>query len=413
MVAETGGIKMKFSIIVPVYNGEEFLAQTLECLLSQSEKDIEIIVVNDGSTDSTQSIIEGFAKKDERIRPVYQQNAGVSVARNNGIEHANGEYIIFIDSDDLLGDGALAKLYAAMQSTCADLAIFRTQSFGGSVSRYNPIVDELIKLEEISCYDKRLLRNFIVSNKCYKADVLKRSQVRFPPMKYSEDGAFFMQFVHTVKPKITGVEDALFMYRQHACSVTHRVNAALISEFSKSMDFVYETASASFEDAPELKDDYLQEILFKDYLALMNEFYRRLWLASDEESLELIGKRCDMLTARMDDATKAKCAREIKDIGKPLFSKAEIAEKPFISVRVKNLSSDFQRELYAQSMPLFEILDGSAKPKGRITLSFSGNEKLDTRLFKVVSLLKRSPKFGFLPDRLIMLGAELFLKLKR
>jgi len=403
---------MRFSIIVPVYNGEEYLAQTLECLLSQSEKDIEIITVNDGSTDSTQSIIESYAKKDSRIKAVYQENAGVSAARNNGIESACGEYIIFIDSDDLLGDGALEKLYTAMQSTCADLAIFRTQSFGAGVSQYNPIVDELIKLEEIKCYDKRLLRNFIVSNKCYRAEVLKKSGVRFPPMRYSEDGAFFMQFVHTVKPKITGVADALFMYRQHAGSVTHCVNASLIREFSKSMDFVYETANGSFEDAPEQKEAYLQEILFKDYLALMNEFYRRLWLASDEESLGLIGERCNKLTARMTDETKAKCAREIKDIGKPLFSKKEIAQNPFISVKVRNISDEFRRELYAQSMPLFEIVS-DGKPKGRITLSFKGNEKLDPRLFKVVALLKRSPKFGFLPDLLIQLGAGVFLKLKK
>lgn len=413
MASEIGRRKMKFSIIVPAYNGEEYISQTLDCLLSQSEKDIEIITVNDGSTDSTQNIIEEYAKKDSRIKAFYQENAGVSAARNNGIERACGEYIIFIDSDDLLGDGALATLYAAMQSTSADLAIFRTQSFGAGVSQYNPVVDELIQLKEINCYDKRLLRNFIVSNKCYRAELLKQSGVRFPPMRYSEDGAFFMQFVHTVKPRITGVADALFMYRQHAGSVTHKVNAALIKEFSKSMNFVYEIASSSFEDAPQLKEDYLQELLFKDYLALMNEFYRRLWFASDDESVGLIGERCSMLTTRMTDATKAKCAREIKDIGKPIFSKKEIAANPFISVKIKNPSQDFQRELYAQSMPLFEITDSSAKPKGKITLSFKGNEKLDPRLFKVVSLLKRSPKFGFLPDRIIQLGAVLFLKLKK
>lgn len=413
MASETGGGKMKFSIIVPVYNGEEYLSETLDCLLAQSEKDIEVIIVNDGSTDSTQSVIDSYAKKDERIRGVYQDNVGVSAARNNGIEHACGEYTIFIDSDDLLGDDALKVLYGAMKSTSADLAIFRTKSFGSGAGVYNHIVDELVKLSEISCYDKRLLRNFIVSNKCYRTQLLQQSQVRFPPMRYSEDGAFFMQFVHTVKPRITGVEGALFMYRQHAGSVTHRVNAGLIKEFSKSMDFVFEIASASFDDAPELKDDYLQEILFKDYLAIMNEFYRRLWLASDEESLGLIGERCSMLQARMTDLTKAACAREIKDIGTPLFSKKEIAENPFISVKVKNPSQEFLHGLYSQSMPLFEILDGSSAAKGRITLSFKGDEKLDPRLFKVVSLLKRSSKFGFLPDLVIRLGADLFLKLKR
>lgn len=404
---------MKFSVIVPAYNSEKYIEETLDCLLSQTEQDIEVIVVNDGSSDSTQAIAERYAARDSRVVPVNQANAGVSAARNNGIERANGEYIIFIDSDDLLSHDAFEKLYAALKSTGADLALFRVQSFGDGLNQYNPIVDELIKEKEIDCYDKRLLRNFLVSNKVYNAELLKNSGVRFPPMRYSEDGAFFMQFVHTVKPRITGVPDALFMYRRHSASVTHKVNSALINEFSRSMDFVYSVAENSFEDAPDKKRDYLQEILFKDYLALMNEFYRMLWKAEDDEAISLIGGRCESLTARMTDATKAKCAREIKDIGIPVFSKSEIAEKPFISVRVKNMNDDFLNQLYSQSMPLFEIVSEKAKPKGKITLSFSGQETLDKRMFKVVSLLKRSPKFGFLPDRIIQLGAGLFLKLKR
>ena len=403
---------MKFSVIVPAYNAEKYIEETLDCLLSQTEQDIEVIVVNDGSKDSTADIAERYAAEDSRVVYVYQENAGVSAARNNGIERARGEYIIFIDSDDLLSPDAFERLYAALGSTGVDLAIFRVQSFGDGVNQYNPIVDELIKETEINCYDKRLLRNFLVSNKVYKAELLKQSGVRFPPMRYSEDGAFFMQFVHTVKPKITGVADALFMYRRHSASVTHKVNSALVGEFSKSMDFVYAVAENSFEDAPDKKKDYLQEILFKDYLALMNEFYRMLWKAEDDEAISLIGKRCESLTARMTDATKAKCAREIKDIGKPLFSMEEILANPFISVCVKNMNDEFTAQLHSQSMPLFEIVEGG-KPKGKITLKFKGNETLDPRLFKVVSLLKRSSKFGFLPDGIIQLGAKLFLKLKR
>ncbi len=403
---------MKFSVIVPAYNAERYIEETLDCLLSQTEKDIEVIVVNDGSKDSTADIAGRYATEDSRVVYVYQENAGVSAARNNGIERARGEYIIFIDSDDLLSKGAFEKLYSALGATGADLAIFRVQSFGDGVNQYNPIVDELIKEREINCYDKRLLRNFLVSNKVYKAELLKKSGVRFPPMRYSEDGAFFMQFVHTVKPKITGVADALFMYRRHSASVTHKVNSALVSEFSKSMDFVYAVAENSFEDALDKKEDYLQEILFKDYLALMNEFYRMLWKAEDDEAITLIGERCESLTARMTDATKVKCAREIKDIGKPLFSMEEILANPFISVCVKNMNDEFTAQLHSQSMPLFEIVEGG-KPKGKITLKFKGNETLDPRLFKVVSLLKRSSKFGFLPDGIIQLGAKLFLKIKR
>ncbi len=404
---------MKFSVVIPAYNGEKYIGETLDCLLGQTEKDIEIIVVDDGSTDSTAEIIKEYAAKDSRIVSITQANAGVSAARNNGIERACGEYTVFIDNDDLIGSDALEKLYAALIRTGADMALYRVQSFGDGVSQYNPIVDELIKEERIDCYDKRLLRNFLVSNKCYKTKLLQNSGVRFPPMRYSEDGAFLMKFIHTVKPKITGVEDALFMYRQHSGSVTHRVNSTLVAEFAKSMDFVYGVACSSFEDRPELKEDYLQEILFKDYLALMNEFYRRLWVAEDDEALNLIGERCEILTACMNGVTRSKCAAAIKDIGKPIFSKADILANPFISVFVKNMNDSFSAQLYIQSMPLFEIIGNNESPKGKVKLYFSGSEVLDPRLFKVVSLLKRSPKFGFLPDRLIQFGATLFLKLKK
>ena len=119
---------------------EKYIEETLDCLLSQTEQDIEVIVVNDGSKDSTADIAERYAAKDSRVVYVYQENAGVSAARNNGIERAQGEYIIFIDSDDLLSNDAFERLYAALGSTGADLAIFRVQSFGDGVNQYNPIV---------------------------------------------------------------------------------------------------------------------------------------------------------------------------------------------------------------------------------------------------------------------------------
>ncbi len=405
---------MKFSIIMPAYNGEKYIAETLDCLLSQSEKDIEIVVVNDGSTDSTQHIVETYAEKYPAVVLVNQENAGVSAARNNGIERARGEYIIFIDNDDLIGEGTLKNLYEAMKKTDADLAIYRVQNFGedGSVQT-NHLVDQLVKQPEIDCYDKRLLRNFIVSNKVYRAELLKKSGVRFPHMKYSEDGAFFMQFLHTVKPKITGVENALFLYRRHSGSVTHRVNAVLVSEFSKSMDYIYSIIDGSFEDRPEIKEEYLQEMLFKDFLALMNEFYRMMWKAEDDEALPLIGKRYEMLFAKMTDATKAKCALETKDLGKPIvFSRKEILAAPFMSIVVKNPTDRFMDELYKQSMPLFEVINRKEKPKGKLVLRFRGNESLPAGLLKAATMLRRSPKFGFFPDRLIQLGATLLLLLR-
>ena len=402
---------MKISVIVPAYNSENFISETLDCLLSQSLKDIQIIVVNDGSTDGTDKIINAYAEKNANILPVFQENAGVSAARNNGIDRAEGEYILFLDSDDLLGKDALEQMCNALDETQADIALCRVESFGISCAS-NPIVDSLVRDKSISCYDKRLLWNFLVSNKCYRAKTLKESGVRFPEMKYSEDGAFFMQYVHTAKPKITGVENAVFRYRRHTLSVTHKVNVALLQDFSKSMDMIYSCAENNFSGSAKEKEDYLQEILFKNYTALINEFYRLLWVSEGDDALSYMQERIACLESGMTAETKSKCNAATKDIGKLIFSKAEIAENPVISVVVKNPEEKFLQSVYGQSMPVFEIIGKKDKPKGKIVLKFKGNECLDSRFFKAVSLLKSSPKTGFLPDFLIVIGAKLLLRVK-
>lgn len=427
---------MKVSVIVPAYNSEKFISETLDCLLSQTLDGVQIVIVNDGSTDGTGAIIDEYASKNPDILPVYQENSGVSAARNNGIEHAEGKYILFLDSDDLLSENALELMYNALEETNSDLAICRVESFGIGGSQYNPIVDALTKEKNIDCCDKRLLWNFLVSNKCYRAELLKSSGVRFPAMRYSEDGAFFMQFIHTAKPKITGVFDAVFRYRRHSLSVTRKVNTELLNDFSKSMDSVYCCAEKSFEDCPEKKEDYLQEILLKNHSALINEFYRLLWAAEDDEALAYMGKRCAFLASRMNAETKKKCDTATKDIGKLVFSKAEICQKPFISVIAENPTEEFISSVYAQSMPIFELItaENAALPdkenivilpsegfekkakraaKGKISFVCSRNEVLDSRLFKVVSVLKRNSKLGFLPNFIIKFAAELLLKIKK
>lgn len=102
----------KISIIVPVYNKEVYLAECLDSILSQTLRDIEVVVVDDGSTDSSKSVVERYARDDDRVRLVSQENMGVSAARNRGIEEARGEFISFCDPDDFFSSSdALEKLY--------------------------------------------------------------------------------------------------------------------------------------------------------------------------------------------------------------------------------------------------------------------------------------------------------------
>ncbi|MDR0972720.1 MAG: glycosyltransferase [Prevotellaceae bacterium] len=117
----------KVSVIIPVYNTEEYVRQAVESITQQTLQEIEIILINDGSMDSSRYILEQLAESDERIRVFHQENQGQSVARNLGIQHATGDYFYFMDSDDLLEVDALETCYYLCKSNQLDFVFFDAQ----------------------------------------------------------------------------------------------------------------------------------------------------------------------------------------------------------------------------------------------------------------------------------------------
>ena len=109
------------SIIVPVYNVEKYIVRCLESILSQTYKNIEVIIVNDGSVDKSGEICERYAKKDNRIKLINKSNGGLSDARNKGIDQANGIYITFVDSDDYISQNYVEILYKLIKENNADI----------------------------------------------------------------------------------------------------------------------------------------------------------------------------------------------------------------------------------------------------------------------------------------------------
>ena len=105
---------VKFSVIVPVYNIAKYLPECLDCILGQRFRDIEVIAVNDGSRDESGQILDEYSARDNRLKVIHQQNAGVSAARNAGIDVARGEYLAFLDSDDLWPPYALEWLISVI-----------------------------------------------------------------------------------------------------------------------------------------------------------------------------------------------------------------------------------------------------------------------------------------------------------
>ena len=120
---------VKVSVIVPVYNVENFLKECLDSIVNQTLYDIEIICINDGSTDNSLAILESYAKSDDRIKIISQENKGLGAVRNVAFNHISGDYVFFIDSDDYIDLNTLKKLYENAISNDSDLVFFKIARF--------------------------------------------------------------------------------------------------------------------------------------------------------------------------------------------------------------------------------------------------------------------------------------------
>lgn len=120
---------IKVSVIIPVYNGEKYICQCLDSVISQSLKDIEIICVDDGSSDSTPMLLEEYCKKDKRVCVITQENVNAGAARNAGLDIAQGEYLSFLDADDFFEKDMLLKAYNQASSLQCEIVVYRSNQY--------------------------------------------------------------------------------------------------------------------------------------------------------------------------------------------------------------------------------------------------------------------------------------------
>lgn len=355
---------MKVSVIVPAYNSADFICETLDNLLEQTLKDIEIVVVNDGSTDNTEEIIKQYCQKHGNVVLVNQPNGGVSSARNHGLEVATGEYVCFLDADDIYSKNSLEAFYNRAKEKNADVVIGRLRTFSEEgFGKFNAFGDVLSKMDSIDPFDLQLLWNFLVGNKFYRRDRLVESGVRFPPFRYSEEGAFFMQYVFT-KPVITGAYESEFLYRRHSKeqgrSVSQTVSKDLAKSFCDSLDMIYQGALKATEGMEQSKrDEYLGEILYKKAYVLIGQFYRMMW-HGDDECVSFCKEQVTQLLSSMP--SNRKNAMLVTDcdlhLNNMFATKQQVADSPNISVIYtgKGNAKQFIIDLYDQLSPMFELI---------------------------------------------------------
>lgn len=189
------------SVIVPIWNGEKYLAQCVESVLGQSLRDMEIILIDDGSTDGTWALMEQLARSDERIRTLRQENAGVSEARNAGIEMSRGRYIRFVDADDLLPEDSMRLLVEAARQDDCDLVLAAYTEVLGRKRYYRDLgkCEDLVDNDEFLRRLERLSNSFyygVLWNKLFRGDVIRERRVRFVSgLGWGEDFAFVMGYL--------------------------------------------------------------------------------------------------------------------------------------------------------------------------------------------------------------------------
>ena len=210
------------SVIIPVYNTEQFLGDCLNSVLTQTFIDFEIIAVDDGSTDNSAAIIEEFAKKDSRIVPLQQENKGPSEARNTGIKAARGNWITFVDSDDMLAPHFLQKLWdAAKQNNasiaCSDKQLFRKES---EIGKGDAATAQAITLSPEKALERALYQkngpDYSAWSKLYDAKIWQSR--RFTPGIYFEDMNCIPQVLLEAK-KVAFVPEPLYLNRRHGSSI--------------------------------------------------------------------------------------------------------------------------------------------------------------------------------------------------
>lgn len=358
---------IKISIIVPVNNVEVYLPKALESILNQTIKEIEIICVNDASTDSSKEVLQSFANKDNRVK-IYDlpEKKGQSHARNYGIKKASGEYLGFVDGDDWVDIQMFEKMYSQAKKLCSDIVMCSTAVYDEhtqTISKENKyydlnIFDESFDNRSFSPFETREKLfdiNVAVWNKLYKRDFVEKNGFAFREGYIYEDLIFFFE-TYLKAEKVSLVKDFLYFYRINRPNSTMSLNKKkILDRIDMVMDSYFELKNQPFFQEIQNKvitwliNDlvYRYSLVDKKY---QKEFFFRLKKAFKNVDLSQIDpivlkNICyykDFLLIR--DSSYEDCVKALFY----LYNESKYVEEHFVSKHVRELSQ--KEEFYIQEM---------------------------------------------------------------
>lgn len=245
------------SIIIPVYNVEKYLEECLDSILKQTYKNFEAILIDDGSKDNSGKICDEYAQKDARFKVIHKQNEGVSVTRNLALDMANGEYITFLDSDDMLEEGALDFLYKEMVNNNSDLVIGGVKDIkNGKVicqtNEYKEILNKEDALKEF--FDEKMFK-CVIWAKMYRREIIGDERFN-KELTIAEDFDFLYRILKKVDAVVVNTSNTVCYYR-------HRDDSAMRQKYDK-----------KFEKEIDLSESVLKDVE-KNFVSLKDNAIRR------------------------------------------------------------------------------------------------------------------------------------------
>lgn len=223
------------SVIIPVYNTEEYIEQCLDSVISQTLSDIEIICVLDGPSDQSGLIAKRYAEQDSRIVIIEQANTGLSAARNAGLKRATGKYISFIDSDDWVSPEFIEKLYESARATGADMAICNFYYYRNCPIPGCPIPDGIHDPRSI-CRElilDKVIKNY-AWNKLISKEIFDKYNILFPVGLLFEDIAIMCQIAYR-SSKVSVINEYLYFYRSRPDSIMNTYNPKQFLDMFKAL----------------------------------------------------------------------------------------------------------------------------------------------------------------------------------
>lgn len=268
----------KISVIVPVYNTGQMLERCIGTILAQTMKEIELIIVDDGSTDESPKICDEFAEKDERVKVIHKQNEGVSIARNTGIQAATGEYIGFVDSDDWIDDSMYSDLYNEARQNNADTVMCDAVTVYDDGSTEQDTITQLqnsIVLNKRDIAPDLLLELAGAAWRCiYKRELIESSTIRFPDgIKLAEDRIFNILAFGQMN-KLSYIKKPYYNRYVRKGSAVNKYYPDMLEVILKARSGVMDALDSAWNGDREYKAAYENQTVAHSLAAINNEFYR-------------------------------------------------------------------------------------------------------------------------------------------